>query len=101
MAVWQNTKIVVIGLSVLLAGQFGISLRAMVAIKAAYSDRFGCKPVSVKANLFVALFVMTMVVDFIILSLTVVKTYIEYKSMYHSGLIKLIFRDGLIYFAVV
>ncbi|KAJ8089649.1 hypothetical protein PM082_014910 [Marasmius tenuissimus] len=42
-----------------------------------------------------------MVVDFVILSLTAYKTYVEYRDMYHGGLIKLIFRDGLTYFVVV
>ncbi|KAJ8089230.1 hypothetical protein PM082_014478 [Marasmius tenuissimus] len=43
-----------------------------------------------------------MVVDFFILSLTAYKTYVEYQDSYHmhSGLVKLIFRDGLAYFAV-
>ncbi|KAJ8089630.1 hypothetical protein PM082_014888 [Marasmius tenuissimus] len=42
-----------------------------------------------------------MIVDFVILSLTAYKTYVEYRNMYHGGLIKLIFRDGLTYFVVV
>ncbi|KAJ8089624.1 hypothetical protein PM082_014882 [Marasmius tenuissimus] len=42
-----------------------------------------------------------MVLDFVILLLTAYKTYVEYRNMYHMGLIKLIFEDGLAYFAVV
>ncbi|KAL0056762.1 hypothetical protein AAF712_016628 [Marasmius tenuissimus] len=42
-----------------------------------------------------------MIVDFVILSLTAYRTYVEYRNMYHRGLIKLIFRDGLTYFVVV
>ncbi|KAJ8089652.1 hypothetical protein PM082_014913 [Marasmius tenuissimus] len=42
-----------------------------------------------------------MVVDFVILSLTAYKTYIEYQHDHHGGIIKLVFRDGLIYFVVV
>jgi len=101
MAVWENTKPVVIGLSVLLAGQFGLSLKSMFGIKAAYNDQSGCVPTSIESDVGLALFLMIMLVDFVILILTVYKTYVEYKSNYHGGLIKLIFRDGLVYFVVV
>ena len=102
MAVWNNTNLVVIGLSVLLAGQFGVALRGMTTVKAIYlDDQPGCVLVSVEGNVVAATFLATMFVDFVVLLLTVYKTYMEYKSMYHSGLIKLIFRDGLLYFVVV
>ena len=101
MAVWQNNKLVVIGLSVLLAAQFAISIRPTMGIKAVYDEHFGCWPVKVEIDVFASFFMTTMAVDFVILLLTVYKTYNEYKSMYRSGLIKLIFRDGLAYFAVV
>ncbi|KAL0062236.1 hypothetical protein AAF712_010918 [Marasmius tenuissimus] len=42
-----------------------------------------------------------MVVDFVVLSLTAYKAYVEYQDMYHSGLIKLVFEDSLAYFVVV
>ncbi|KAJ8089627.1 hypothetical protein PM082_014885 [Marasmius tenuissimus] len=54
-----------------------------------------------KSNALAVLYLVTMVVDFVILLLTTYKTYTEYRDMYHSGLIKLIFRDGLAYFAVI
>ena len=102
MAVWEHNKLVLIGLSVLLAGQFGIIFRAMTGVKGTYIDDIsGCQLTSVEANLGAAIYIATMVVDFVILSLTVYKTYVQYRSSYHSGLIKLIFRDGLVYFAVV
>ena len=101
MVIWQNNKLVVIGLLGLLAAQFVVSIRPMIGIKAAYNEHFGCSPVKVEINVFVTFFVTTTAVDFVILLLTVYKTYNEYKSVYHSGLIKLIFRDGLVYFAVV
>ena len=102
MAVWEHKKIVVTGLSVLLASQFAIAIRAMTAIKGAYTGEYtGCQPTSVEAHLGAAMYTVTMFVDFVILLLTVYKTWIEYKSMYHSGIIKLIFRDGLMYFGVV
>ena len=102
MAVWQNTKIVVIGLSVLLAGQLGISIRAMTALKGRYPDDYsGCMPKSVEFDVAAAMFLTAMLVDFVILSLTLYKTYVGYKGMCHSSLIKLIFRDGLVYFVVV
>ena len=103
MAVWENTKLVVIGLSVLLAGWFAISLRWMVVFKGVYiDDQSDYQPILVDVDIRgAAMFPTTMFVDFVILSLTVYKTYIEYKNMYYSGLIRLIFRDGLAYFAVV
>ena len=102
MAIWQNTRTVVIGLSILMAGQFAISIRVMTTVKSIYLDeQSGCVPISVEADLGAFMYVATMLVDFVVLSLTVYKTYVEHKSMYHSGLIKLIFRDGLVYFVVV
>jgi len=102
MAVWGHNKLVVIGLSVLLTGQFVIIISAMASVKATYvNHRFGCRPTSVNSNLGTAMYSATMAVDFVVLSLTACKTYVESKTMYHSRLIQLIFRDGLVYFAVV
>ncbi|KAJ8089629.1 hypothetical protein PM082_014887 [Marasmius tenuissimus] len=102
MAVWGNDRLVVIGLSILLAGQFVAILRSVPAtVGGSYVEGTGCVIVSAQADIFAAMYTVTMVVDFVILSLTAYKTYIEYRNMYHSGLIKLIFRDGLAYFFVV
>ena len=101
MAVWENSKPIVIGLSVLLAAQFGIVFRCITTVRGGYVDGSGCVAVSVEANIFVALYIATIIVDFVIIVLIAYKTYVNYQSMYHSGLIKLIFQDGLVYFAAV
>ena len=101
MAVWEHNRLVVISLSTLVAGQFLTSVVAMMGVKAAYLDDVsGCVPISVDARLGAVMYTEAMTVDFAIMLLIVYKTYLEYKTMYHSGLIKLIFRDGLAYFAV-
>ncbi|KAL0059038.1 hypothetical protein AAF712_014251 [Marasmius tenuissimus] len=103
MAVWGNDRFVVVGLSILLAGQFATIMRSVptTAVRGRYLDGIGCVIISAEAEIFATLYTVTMVVDFVILSLTAYKTYVEYRNMYHGGLIKLIFRDGLTYFVVV
>ncbi|KAJ8089654.1 hypothetical protein PM082_014915 [Marasmius tenuissimus] len=102
MAVWGNDRFVVGGLSVLLAGQFAAIVRSVpITVRGSYVEGTGCVIISAQAEIFATLYIVTMVVDFVILSLTAYKTYVEYRYNYHSGLIKLIFRDGLTYFVVV
>ncbi|KAK1226341.1 hypothetical protein PQX77_010688 [Marasmius sp. AFHP31] len=83
-------------------GQFGVIIRSIpTRIRGSYVEECGCVMVSTETKPAAVLYIVTMVVDFVILLLTVYKTYVEYRDMYHSGLIRLIFRDGLAYFAVV
>ncbi|KAL0057826.1 hypothetical protein AAF712_015526, partial [Marasmius tenuissimus] len=100
MAVWGNNKMVIAGLSILLAGQFAIIIRSMTNTKGAYVEGTGCVTVSVESRVFAAMYIVTVVVDFVILVLTAYKTYINYRDSRRSGLIRLIFQDGLAYFAV-
>ncbi|KAK1226343.1 hypothetical protein PQX77_010690, partial [Marasmius sp. AFHP31] len=94
MAVWGNDRLVVVGLSILLAGQLAAILRSVPAtVGGSYLEGTGCVIISAQADVYTAMYTVTMVVDFVILSLTAYKTYVEYRNMYHSGLIKLIFRD--------
>lgn len=97
----ENSKPIVIGLSVPLVAQFGIALRCTTNLHGGHVDGLGCVAASVEADNYVALYSATMMVDFVIFFLTAYKTYENYRSMYYSGLIKLIFQDGLIYFTVV
>ncbi|KAJ8089625.1 hypothetical protein PM082_014883 [Marasmius tenuissimus] len=103
MAVWQNNRVVGACLSVLLVGQFTLMIGFIQAhIRGIHVEGYSCMIVSAeRSDTVAAVYIVTMVVDFVILSLTVYKTYAEYRDMYHSGLIRLIFRDGLVYFAVV
>ncbi|KAK1215265.1 hypothetical protein PQX77_022132 [Marasmius sp. AFHP31] len=103
MAVWENDQVVVTGLVVLLLGQFALIMRYVPAgVEGTYVEDSGCVIVSVEQSDTVAvLYIVTMVVDFVILSLIAYKTYVEYRDIYHRGLIKLIFEDGLAYFVVV
>ena len=101
MAVWENSRPVVVALSILLAAQFGVVLRCTTTVHGGYVDGSGCVTVSVEAHIYAALYIATMIVDFVIIVLIAYKTYVNYRSMYYSGLIKLIFQDGLMYFAVV
>ncbi|KAJ8089626.1 hypothetical protein PM082_014884 [Marasmius tenuissimus] len=102
MAVWGNNQVVVLALTILLVGQFGVIIRSIpTRIRGVYVKESGCVMASAETDPVSVLYIVTMVVDFVILLLTVYKTYVEYRDMYHSGLIRLIFRDGLAYFAVV
>ncbi|KAL0576768.1 hypothetical protein V5O48_005208 [Marasmius crinis-equi] len=100
MAVWGNNKFIIGGLSILLMGQFAIILRSMTNTKGIYVEGTGCVTASVQAKIFAAMYTVTMVVDFVILVLTAWKTYINYRNQHRSGLVRLLFRDGLAYFAV-
>ncbi|KAJ8089231.1 hypothetical protein PM082_014479 [Marasmius tenuissimus] len=70
-------------------------------IRGRYVEGNGCVIMWTEAGTFVTWYTVTMVVDFVVLSLTAYKTYVEYQDMYHGGLIKLVFEDGLAYFVVV
>ena len=98
MAVWANTYIT-IGLIVLILGQFGVIIRSMFNVKAAYVDGVGCVTLSIESNIFAAMYIYTMGVDFIVLFLTAFKTFSNRKAS-RSGLITLLFKDGVAYFAV-
>ncbi|KAJ8089653.1 hypothetical protein PM082_014914 [Marasmius tenuissimus] len=102
MAVWGNGRPVVVGLSILLVGQFATIMRSFPStVEGNYVEGAGCVITSTDADVFTTLYIVTMVVDFVILLLTAYKTYVEYRNLYHGGLIKLIFSDGLAYFVVV
>ncbi|KAL0066711.1 hypothetical protein AAF712_006316 [Marasmius tenuissimus] len=98
MAVWANTYIS-IGLVVIILGQFGIIIRSMFNVKAAYIDGAGCATTSIESEIFAAMYIYTMGVDFIVLVLTAYKTYIN-RKIARSGLVTLLFKDGLAYFAI-
>ncbi|KAK1234103.1 hypothetical protein PQX77_002699, partial [Marasmius sp. AFHP31] len=101
-AVWGNNRLVVIGLSILLAGQLAATMRSIPnTVGGRYIEANGCVIVSAEPDIFATLYIVTMLVDLVILSLTAYKTYTEYRNIYYGGLIKLIFRDGLTYFVVV
>ncbi|KAJ8089633.1 hypothetical protein PM082_014891 [Marasmius tenuissimus] len=103
MAVWGNNQFVVASLAVLLVGQFALIISYIPAgVNGAYVENSGCVIVSVEQpGTVAALYIVTMILDFVILSLIAYKTYVDYRDVYHRSLIKLIFEDGLVYFVIV
>ncbi|KAL0571958.1 hypothetical protein V5O48_010010 [Marasmius crinis-equi] len=80
-------------------GQFGVIIRSMFNVKAVFVPNAGCATASIESHIFAAMYSYTMGVDFIVMILTAYRTFLNRKYS-ESGLVKLLFRDGLAYFAV-
>ncbi|THU90788.1 hypothetical protein K435DRAFT_727849 [Dendrothele bispora CBS 962.96] len=98
-SIWNQDQYIILGLGLLIAGQFGIIIRSMFNVKAAFVPRTGCTMVSIETTIFAAMYICTAVVVFVTLVLTGYKLTFP-KTGSRSGLLKLLFIDGLFFFLV-
>ncbi|KAL0574389.1 hypothetical protein V5O48_007564 [Marasmius crinis-equi] len=98
-AVWSRDKYIIGGLSILIAGQFAIIIRSMFNVTAMFVPGNGCVTLSTQSDIFAAMYITTMGIDFIILLLTSYKIIMGNRGA-HSGVVRLLFKDGLAYFGV-
>ncbi|KAI0346916.1 hypothetical protein BDW22DRAFT_1425013 [Trametopsis cervina] len=98
LALWERKIKIAIPLAILAVAHWVILWRGMFIIDAQYSpEAQGCIVVSTNHGLLMASFFSTMGVDFIVLGFTIAALT---RQKIHSGLWKLLFQDGLIYFCV-
>lgn len=100
MAIWSNDRRVVAGIVCLILGHYGIIIRSMFGAHSTWLDGAGCVTSNLQSSLFAAMYIYTMVFDFIIMSLTAYKLWYSNRGMQRSRMVKLLFKDGLIYFIV-
>jgi hypothetical protein len=115
MAVWSQRWYIVCPLVAIILGHWSLLLHGAcsfglvcssfshfkglgILLKADYVAGQGCVITSTDNNVLAATFIYSMVFDFAVLSLTAWKLYFGPGS--HSRLVTLIFKDGLIYFAI-
>ncbi|KAJ8076180.1 hypothetical protein PM082_000597 [Marasmius tenuissimus] len=96
MAVWKHNLYVVVGVSFILLGYWGVLLRDIVIFGARWEDDVGCIITIAETNYVMGVFIYAMVVDFIILCLMGSKTGIRMDN--RTRLINILFIDGLMYF---
>jgi len=97
-AVWSREKHIVILLLAITCGHW-VVLIISIHIKAIWVPGQGCVIVSSNNTLLAAVYIYSMVFDFIVFVLMTFKLYFPITPG-HSRLVHLIFRDGLIYFFV-
>ncbi|KAI0092744.1 hypothetical protein BDY19DRAFT_1024657 [Irpex rosettiformis] len=97
-ALWNRRKIIIIVLGTLCLGHWAILLRGMFLIDAQYSaEAQGCVVTSTNHIFLNVSFFTTMGVDFVVLCFTIAALA---RQEIHSGLWKLLFKDGLAYFCI-
>ncbi|KAI0081514.1 hypothetical protein K474DRAFT_1756051 [Panus rudis PR-1116 ss-1] len=93
-AVWQRDRYIVVGIVLLILGHWSLIFQG-VLLEAEEVPGQGCQIVHTNTKILTADFVYSMIFDLIILLLTAYKV-LQLKTQ--SGLVSLLFYDGLIYF---
>ncbi|KAG8932921.1 hypothetical protein FRC02_000348 [Tulasnella sp. 418] len=97
-AIWSRNLWVVVPLVILGLGQWGILLHGVVTVRASWSDQLGSCLVTGTLPVFLRLiYIYTMTYDFIVL---LVSSTGLVKTSNRSDLWGLLFKDGIVYFAV-
>lgn len=100
MAVWSHHRYIVWGLVLLSMGHFGIILRSVTNAKSQWVDGAGCVTIDAEPTVFAIMYIYTMSFDLIILVLTGYKLWYMNRGKHTSAVMKLLFKDGLVYFFV-
>ncbi|KAL0567060.1 hypothetical protein V5O48_014933 [Marasmius crinis-equi] len=98
-AVWTGNRYIIVGLAIIIMGQFAIIIRSMFNTKSLFAPGSGCVTVSIESHIFAAMYTYTMGVDLIVLLLTAYKILVNLRNS-QSGLVKLLLKGGIAYFAV-
>ncbi|KAG7447372.1 uncharacterized protein BT62DRAFT_892523 [Guyanagaster necrorhizus] len=99
-AVWGESLYVTIPLAALICGQFGIILKSVTNVHASFIFGSGCSIDSSESTLFAAMYLYTMGTDFIVMCLMVYKLWYKRRHQHRSRIMRLMFVDGLAYFAL-
>ncbi|EPQ52086.1 hypothetical protein GLOTRDRAFT_140531 [Gloeophyllum trabeum ATCC 11539] len=97
MAVWSQKWYIVAPLVCIILGHWSMLLHGIL-LTAAYIPGQGCAITNTNSKLLAATFIYSMCFDFLVLTLTAWKLAYPWKG--RSALFKMIFGDGLVYFAV-
>ncbi|KIY51556.1 hypothetical protein FISHEDRAFT_36981, partial [Fistulina hepatica ATCC 64428] len=102
MVIWSYNRSVVVGLVALSCGHFAIIIRSMFNVSAEWIQGSGCATTRIESVIFAAMYIYTMCFDFIVMSLTAYKLIFAEGASFRrsSAIMKLLFRDGLVYFVI-
>lgn len=100
-AVWRSDTYVVVSLIILILGHWALLLRTAVLVKADWIDGQGCVDTGNDIKILIALFTYSMIFDFIVMVLTGIKLRFGFLQKTQSRLVKMLYTDGLMYFAIV
>ncbi len=95
-AVWSQSIYITVGITIIILGHWGLLLHGLI-MHAEWVDGVGCVVSQTDNKGLTALFIYTMTFDFIVMCLTAWKLAVSSQSN-QSRLVRLIFRDGLVYF---
>jgi hypothetical protein len=98
MAVWKNNHYVVISVVAMILGHWGLILRMVQTIQARWVDG-ACEVTRNSVTFNSIVYSYTMIFDFIIMILTGIKIQFG-RGDYRSELVRLLYIDGLMYFAI-
>ncbi|KAL4246698.1 hypothetical protein ABKN59_009038 [Abortiporus biennis] len=98
MAVWSQSKVVVIPLILIIMGHWSLLLHG-VLLKATWLDG-ACVITNTDNKILAGSFIYSMAFDFVVLILTAAKLAFPTKKSQRSRLTTLIFGDGLIFFII-
>ncbi|CAL1699326.1 unnamed protein product [Somion occarium] len=98
MAVWSQSKYIVIPLVCIIIGHWSLLLHGIL-LKAQWVNG-ACVITNTDNKILAASFIYSMAFDFIVLVLTAFKLAVPAKSVKRSRLMTLIFGDGLIFFII-
>lgn len=97
MAVWSQNRYVVIPLVIVILGHWSLILQG-VLLKATWVEGQGCVITQTNNTVLAATFIYGMCFDLVVLVLTASK--LAFQRGQRSQLMKMLFRDGLIYFVI-
>ncbi|KAF8881141.1 hypothetical protein CPB85DRAFT_1340666 [Mucidula mucida] len=97
MAIYKDNKYIVYPLIAVILGHWGIIIKSITNVNAAWVDSVGCTTTSSDPKFFIAMYAYTMVFDFIVLCLLAYKLRVTNRGN-KSQIAHTMFVDGLGYF---
>ncbi|OBZ67493.1 hypothetical protein A0H81_12722 [Grifola frondosa] len=97
MAVWSHSKYIVVPLIVIILGHWSLILQG-VLLKAVWVEGEGCVITQTNNTILAATFIYSMCFDALVMILSAWKLYFGVSG--RSQLMKMLFKDGLVYFLI-
>ncbi|KAF5367488.1 hypothetical protein D9758_003728 [Tetrapyrgos nigripes] len=97
-AVWKSHYYVIIPLVAVILGHWVLLLRTVVLVKASWVDGAGCQVTGNDPKLITAVYIYSMLFDFLVMILTGIK--LGFGTGQKSQLVKMLYLDGLMYFLI-